>query len=78
MTCLIYQGEEGKFSCRLCGIGLTTRTKEAVSAEECREECSDGKQLGVDGNCVPCPLGTYRTKVRRRSAKGAAVRRSDK
>lgn len=57
-----YQPEEGKFSCRLCGIGLTTRTKEAVSVDECREECADGKQLGMDGNCEPCPLGTFRTK----------------
>ncbi len=58
----MYQPEEGKFGCRLCGVGLTTRTKEAVSPSECREECSDGRQLGVDGNCEPCPLGTYRTK----------------
>ena len=57
-----FQPEEGKFSCRLCGIGLTTRTKEAVSSAECREECADGKQLGMDGNCEACPLGTYRTK----------------
>ena len=57
-----YQPEEGKFSCRLCGLGLTTRTKEAVSSDECREECADGKQLGIDGNCEACPLGSYRTK----------------
>ena len=55
-----YQPEEGKFSCRLCGLGLTTRTQEAVSADECREECADGKQLGIDGNCEACPIGTYR------------------
>ena len=57
-----YQPEEGKFSCRLCGVGLTTRTDNAVSADECREECSDGKQLAFDGNCEPCPVGTYRKK----------------
>ena len=33
-----------------------------VSADECREECSDGKQLAFDGNCEPCPVGTYRKK----------------
>merc|ERR1712223_708428 len=57
------QPEEGKFSCRLCGVGLTTRTDNAVSADECREECSDGKQLAFDGNCEPCPVGTYRKKA---------------
>ncbi len=57
-----YQQEEGRFSCRLCGIGLTTRTQEAVSEDECREACPDGKQLGMDGNCESCPLGTYRSK----------------
>jgi len=41
---------------------LTTRTDNAVSADECREECSDGKQLAFDGNCEPCPVGTYRKK----------------
>lgn len=57
-----YQPDEGKFSCRLCGLGLTTRTQQAVSVDECREECADGKELGIDGNCEPCIVGTYRTK----------------
>ena len=57
-----YQPEEGSFSCRLCGIGKTTRTKVAVSEEECRDECADGKQLAEDGTCEPCMLGTYRKK----------------
>ena len=57
-----YQPEEGSFSCRLCGIGKTTRTKVAVSEEECRDECADGKQLAQDGTCEPCMLGTYRKK----------------
>ena len=60
-----YQPEEGKFSCRLCGLGLTTRTKRAVSQDECREECADGKELGIDGNCEPCLVGTFRTKGKR-------------
>ncbi|XP_069982832.1 uncharacterized protein uif isoform X1 [Penaeus vannamei] len=57
-----FQPDEGKFSCKRCDRGLTTRTKEAVSASECREECESGLQLGTTGPCEPCPRGTYRTK----------------
>ncbi|XP_040577922.1 uncharacterized protein uif [Lepeophtheirus salmonis] len=57
-----YQPEKGQFSCRLCGIGLITRTKEAKSINDCREECEDGKQLGEDGLCEPCNYGTFRSK----------------
>ncbi|XP_064091137.1 sushi, von Willebrand factor type A, EGF and pentraxin domain-containing protein 1-like isoform X2 [Macrobrachium nipponense] len=57
-----YQPMEGKFSCKRCERGLTTRTNDAVSASECREECESGQQLGTTGPCEPCPRGTYRTK----------------
>lgn len=57
-----YQPEEGSFSCLLCGLGKTTRTAEAVSREECRDECGSGQQLAVEGKCEPCPRGTYRTQ----------------
>lgn len=55
-----YQPSEGSFSCLLCGLGKTTRTGEAVSHEECRDECGSGQQLAVEGKCEPCPRGTYR------------------
>ena len=55
-----YQPEEGKFKCVSCGVGLTTRTKNAIDKNECRPECPDGNQLNVDGNCEPCPIGSYR------------------
>lgn len=57
-----YQPEEGKFACTRCARGLTTRTREAVSSSECREECESGLQLGKTGPCEPCQRGTYRTK----------------
>lgn len=57
-----YQPSEGSFSCLLCGLGKTTRTAEAVSREECRDECGSGQQLAVEGKCEPCPRGTYRTQ----------------
>ncbi|XP_046990617.1 sushi, von Willebrand factor type A, EGF and pentraxin domain-containing protein 1 [Schistocerca americana] len=57
-----YQPNEGSFSCLLCGLGKTTRTAEAVSHEECRDECGSGMQLGVEGKCEACPRGTYRTQ----------------
>ena len=57
-----YQAEEGKFSCNLCPPGFTTRTKKATSAEECRADCGDGEQLGLDEECAPCPVGTFRTQ----------------
>ena len=46
----------------MCPVGFTTRTKEAITADECRPECADGQQLDLDGNCVACPLGTFRSK----------------
>merc|ERR1712107_953620 len=42
--------------------GLTTRTTEAVTRDECRPECEDGHQIDLDGNCIPCGLGQYRQK----------------
>lgn len=57
-----YQPDEGSFSCQICGLGKTTRTAEAVSKEECRDECASGQQLAVEGKCEPCPRGTYRTQ----------------
>ena len=57
-----YQSQDGQFSCIMCPVGFTTRTKEAITSDECRPECADGQQLDLDGNCVSCPLGTYRRK----------------
>ncbi len=57
-----YQSQNGQFSCIMCPVGFTTRTKEAITSDECRPECADGQQLDLDGNCVSCPLGTYRRK----------------
>lgn len=57
-----FQSNEGSFSCELCGLGQTTRTAEATSREECRDECVSGMQLGADGRCEPCPRGTYRAQ----------------
>ncbi|XP_018013808.1 sushi, von Willebrand factor type A, EGF and pentraxin domain-containing protein 1 isoform X2 [Hyalella azteca] len=57
-----YQPDEGSFMCQRCDRGLTTGTKEAVSADECREECESGLQLSVGGGCEVCPRGTFRTK----------------
>uniref|UniRef100_T1IXR4 Uncharacterized protein n=1 Tax=Strigamia maritima TaxID=126957 RepID=T1IXR4_STRMM len=59
-----YQSEEGKFMCLRCDFGLTTRTTEAVSSSECREDCSSGQQIGTSGTCEPCPRGFYRTKTK--------------
>ncbi|XP_073992974.1 sushi, von Willebrand factor type A, EGF and pentraxin domain-containing protein uif isoform X1 [Rhodnius prolixus] len=57
-----YQPNEGSFKCLLCGLGKTTRTTEAVSQDECRDECGSGLQLGLEGQCDPCPRGTYRSQ----------------
>uniref|UniRef100_A0A1A9UCN5 Uncharacterized protein n=1 Tax=Glossina austeni TaxID=7395 RepID=A0A1A9UCN5_GLOAU len=57
-----YQSNEGSFGCKLCGLGQTTRTAEATSRKECRDECISGLQLGIDGHCEPCPRGTYRSQ----------------
>lgn len=56
----LYQPREGAFSCLSCPRGQTTRTTEAVSAAECRDDCPSGEQLGSDGGCEPCPRGTWR------------------
>lgn len=57
-----FQSNEGSFACDLCGLGQTTRSTEAKSRDECRDECSSGMQLGVDGKCEPCPRGTFRSQ----------------
>lgn len=57
-----YQPNEGSFACEICGLGKTTRTSEAVSRDECRDECNSGMQLAVEGRCEPCPRGTYRSQ----------------
>ncbi|KZS05970.1 Notch 2 [Daphnia magna] len=62
-----YQPAEGSFACRSCQAGLTTRTDQAISSDECSEECPTGLQLTSLSNnatCEPCPKGTYRTKGR--------------
>ncbi|XP_026474590.1 sushi, von Willebrand factor type A, EGF and pentraxin domain-containing protein 1-like [Ctenocephalides felis] len=57
-----YQPEEGTFACKICGLGKTTRTSDATSRDECRDECASGLQLGIEGRCEPCPRGTFRTQ----------------
>jgi len=57
-----YQPEAGRFSCMMCGVGLTTRTKQAMDMSECLEECGDGQQLDLQGACVNCPVGTFRRR----------------
>ncbi|KAL7042588.1 hypothetical protein ACKWTF_001212 [Chironomus riparius] len=57
-----FQPNEGSFTCDLCGLGQTTRSTEAKSRSECRDECTSGMQLGIDGKCEPCPRGTYRAQ----------------
>ncbi|XP_067122803.1 uncharacterized protein [Centruroides vittatus] len=58
----LYQPQEGSFSCIPCGPGLTTRSNQATSSQECREECAAGLNLSINGNCEPCPQGTYRPR----------------
>jgi len=57
-----YQPDGGKFSCELCDVNLTTRTKKAISASDCRPDCDSGEQLGLNEECAQCPVGTYRTR----------------
>jgi len=71
-----YQPEEGQFRCELCGVGLTTRTKRATSEAECREDCQDGFQLGLTGECEQCPVGTYRLQGRDRGCKACPADRT--
>lgn len=62
-----YQPAEGSFACRSCQAGLTTRTDQAISAQECSEECPTGQQLTSLANnatCESCQKGSYRTKGR--------------
>ncbi|UYV83192.1 clec-78 [Cordylochernes scorpioides] len=58
----LYQSEEGSFACTPCGPGLTTRSNQAVSVQECRAECDAGLQLSHAGTCEPCPIGFYRPR----------------
>jgi len=71
-----YQAAEGKFTCDLCGVGLTTRTKKAISQAECRADCEDGQQLSINGECEVCPVGTYRTQGRDRGCQDCPLNRT--
>lgn len=71
-----YQPNEGSFSCEICGLGKTTRTNEAVSVKECRDECGSGMQLAFDGKCEPCPRGTYRTQGIQSACQGCPIGRT--
>jgi len=71
-----YQADEGKFTCDLCGVGLTTRTKKAISQAECRADCEDGQQLSINGECEVCPVGTYRTQGRDRGCQDCPLNRT--
>lgn len=71
-----YQAEEGKFTCDLCGVGLTTRTKKAISQAECRADCEDGQQLSINAECEVCPIGTYRTQGRDRGCQECPLNRT--
>jgi len=71
-----YQGQEGQFSCELCGVGLTTRTKKALSKADCRPDCEDGYQLSVNGDCQVCPIGYYRLQGRDRSCQECPLNRT--
>lgn len=71
-----YQPSEGKFSCLLCGVGLTTRTKKSLSRDECREDCEDGHQLSISDTCEVCPLGTYRTRGAHRGCQQCQIDRT--
>ncbi|ENN80781.1 hypothetical protein YQE_02790, partial [Dendroctonus ponderosae] len=71
-----YQPEEGAFGCQICGLGKTTRTNEAVSVKECRDECANGQQLAQDGRCEPCPRGTYRSQGVQAACVGCPIGRT--
>lgn len=33
-----------------------------IFVQECRDECASGMQLALQGDCEPCPRGTFRTQ----------------
>merc|ERR1712066_379671 len=49
-----YQENKGKFGCDLCEVDKTTRTKNALSKDECRDDCPEGQQP----QCIECPANT--------------------
>jgi len=71
-----FQPEEGQFTCELCGVGLTTRTKKAISESDCRPDCENGHQLSINGECETCPLGQYRTRGLHRGCQDCPANRT--
>ncbi|XP_071105159.1 uncharacterized protein [Haliotis cracherodii] len=55
-----YQNITGALSCRLCPLGQVTLNTGTTSHSECVDACKSGEQLSVTGECVECPVGTYR------------------
>lgn len=62
-----FQPSEGQVKCDRCDVGMTTGVEEAVSKEECREECQGGYQLTSGKGCEACAKGTFRTTQIHRS-----------
>ncbi|XP_070544274.1 uncharacterized protein [Ptychodera flava] len=55
-----YQDESGKFACKGCPTFTSTANAGSSKLGDCQLMCLDaGKQLGVSGECQPCPVGTY-------------------
>uniref|UniRef100_A0A914Z296 Tyrosine-protein kinase ephrin type A/B receptor-like domain-containing protein n=1 Tax=Panagrolaimus superbus TaxID=310955 RepID=A0A914Z296_9BILA len=57
-----YQGFPGMRYCDRCAKSTTTKQTGSISSEECAK-CEPGKEIGIDGDCLECPVGTYRNET---------------
>ncbi|KAK6170352.1 hypothetical protein SNE40_018764 [Patella caerulea] len=58
-----YQDIEGQLQCKSCPIGQTTDSTGATSISNCQDLCGLGEELSVTGECVKCPVGSYRDSL---------------
>ncbi|CAL1530793.1 unnamed protein product, partial [Lymnaea stagnalis] len=54
-----YQDKEAEWECMPCPTGLTTKSIGAKSVEDCQALCVVGREVGEDGECRPCLIGTF-------------------
>lgn len=52
----------GKTSEDVTFLKCAWKTLKRHVLQECRDECGSGMQLALEGQCEPCPRGTFRTQ----------------
>ncbi|KAL4240085.1 Coagulation factor 5/8 C-terminal domain [Mactra antiquata] len=57
-----YQDQSGSTNCIPCPHGHTTQQSASTASNDCYFMCGIlGMEMSIDGNCIPCEKGTYKS-----------------